>query len=47
MTIMVGEAPDAKEVKAVKTYLADMFDHVEVEVIDGKQSVYDYLIAVE
>lgn len=47
VTIMVGEAPDAKEVKAVKTYLADMFDHVEVEVIDGKQSVYDYLIAVE
>lgn len=47
VTLMVGEAPDDKEVKAVKKYLADMFAHVEIEVIDGHQSVYDYLIAVE
>ncbi len=47
VTIMVGEGPDEKEVNAVKKYLSDMFDHVEVEVIQGNQAVYDYLIAVE
>lgn len=47
VTLMVGEAPDAKEVKALKKYLTDMFGQVEVEVIDGEQNVYDYLIAVE
>lgn len=47
VTIMVGKNVDKKELNNVKAYLKDVSSHVEVEIIDGGQDVYDYLIAVE
>jgi DAK2 domain fusion protein YloV len=47
VTIMVGEAPDKKEVAQIRKYIEELYSHVEVEMVDGDQSIYDYLIAVE
>lgn len=47
ITMMIGQGPDKKEVAAIKKYVKEFYAHVEFETIDGQQSVYDYLIAVE
>ena len=47
VTLMVGANVDKKELAQVKATLKEVSPHVEVEVIDGGQDVYDYLIAVE
>jgi DAK2 domain fusion protein YloV len=47
VTLMTGANIDKKELALVKAYLKDVVPHVEVEVIDGGQDIYDYLIAVE
>ena len=47
ITIMIGDGVEKKEVEKLRQYIEDNFAEVEVEIIDGEQSVYSYLIAVE
>lgn len=47
VTIMVGEDVDDEESDEVELYFRDTYPEIEVEVIDGHQTVYAYLIAVE
>ncbi len=46
VTLMVGEGVSAKEVEVITSYLDETFA-VEVEVIDGGQDIYSYIISVE
>ena len=47
ITIMVGEEVDKKEVEKIREYIEKHFPEIEIEVIQGEQSIYDYLLAVE
>ena len=47
ITIMVGEDVEDDEVNQITEYLEEKYGDVEVEVVDGQQAIYDYLIAVE
>lgn len=46
LTIIVGQDKDDEEVKAITKYVEDNSD-LELEVIDGGQPVYSYLIGLE
>ena len=46
-TIFYGKEVSQKEMKEVQTYLKKTFIELEVEVIEGKQDIYSYIIAVE
>lgn len=46
VTLIVGEDVNDAEVEEAKSYIEDNFD-VELEVIDGKQPVYSFIIGVE
>ncbi len=47
VTIMYGEEVDEEEVNEIMAYLEEKYSDLEVEVVDGQQAIYDYLIAVE
>lgn len=47
ITVMTGETADKKEVAKIRKHIEESYSHVEVEIVDGGQAVYDYLIAVE
>lgn len=47
ITIMVGEGVDKQEVENLRQYVEENHKDVEVEVINGEQSIYAYLFAVE
>lgn len=47
VTLIVGEDATEQEVKLVEEYLADNFADVEVEVQQGLQPVYSFVIGVE
>ena len=47
ITVMIGEAVDKREMNRLRKFIEDNFSQVELELIDGKQEIYDYLIAVE
>lgn len=47
VTIMTGKETEKREIYKVRKYVEHNHGHVEVEIIDGQQEIYDYLIAVE
>ncbi len=47
ITIMVGQDVDEKEVKKLEKHINESFEELEIETIQGDQSVYHYLFAVE
>ena len=47
VTILVGEDGDLDFAQGVGDRLMDANDYMDVEVIDGKQPVYNYILAVE
>ncbi len=47
ITVMLGDSVDKREMNRLRKFIEDNFSQVELELIDGKQEIYDYLIAVE
>jgi len=47
ITLIVGDGVEKKEVEKLRQYVEDKYSEVEVEVIEGEQSIYAFLIAVE
>lgn len=47
VTILYGEDVSAEEASAFEDYIEDNFNHVEVELYNGKQPLYPYIISVE
>jgi len=47
VTIIKGEDASSDEMEALEAYIEDTFEDVEVEVHDGKQPLYSYILAVE
>ncbi|MER2088094.1 MAG: DAK2 domain-containing protein [Sporosarcina sp.] len=47
VTIIYGEDIDEKDASAIVSYVEDNFDHTEVELYNGKQPLYPYIISVE
>ncbi|EKF37462.1 MULTISPECIES: DAK2 domain-containing protein [Bacillus] len=47
VTIIKGEDATSDEMEALEAYIEKTFEDVEVEVHDGKQPLYSYILAVE
>lgn len=47
VTLIYGEGTDRDECEAIAEKVAEEFAHVEVEIQEGNQPVYNYLISVE
>ncbi|MDP4551191.1 DAK2 domain-containing protein [Alkalihalobacillus macyae] len=47
VTIIFGEDTDQKEAEALVAYVEEQFEDVEVELHEGNQPVYAYILAVE
>lgn len=47
ITLIIGEDVSAEEQSAIETYLAERFDHCEVEITQGLQPVYSFILGIE
>lgn len=47
VTVLYGEDVSEAEVEEIEAFLEANFDHVEVEVYNGKQPLYPYIISIE
>ncbi|WP_082234213.1 DAK2 domain-containing protein [Halobacillus massiliensis] len=47
VTIIYGEEADSEEIEALERFLEEQFEDLEVEVHEGGQPIYSYLLAVE
>ncbi|MGG1685331.1 DAK2 domain-containing protein [Pseudalkalibacillus sp. NRS-1564] len=47
VTIIYGEDTDQEEAESIVAYIEEQFDEVEVELHEGKQPIYSYIMAVE
>ena len=47
VTIFVGTGVDETEVAELEEYAQSLNEEVEVQIVDGKQDIYSYIIAVE
>ena len=47
VTILYGEDVSEEEASVMVSYIEDHFDHIEVELYNGKQPLYPYIISVE
>lgn len=47
VTIIYGENVTEEDVEQVESFISEQFDHVEVEVVEGKQSLYPYIFSIE
>lgn len=47
VTIIFGENVTESDVEQLENYISQNFDHVEVEVVEGKQSLYPYIFSIE
>ncbi|MGM0756669.1 MAG: DAK2 domain-containing protein [Bacillota bacterium] len=47
VTIIKGEDASSDEMEALEAFIEETFEDVEVEVHDGKQPLYSYILAVE
>ena len=47
ITVFCGESADANAKKRIEKFLADRIVDAEIVMIDGKQTVYEYVIALE
>lgn len=47
VTIIKGEDASEEEAEELAKYVSETFEDVEVEIHDGKQPLYSYILAVE
>lgn len=47
ITLFYGDDVNADEITAISEYIEEKYDNVELEVLEGNQPVYSYIIAVE
>lgn len=47
VTVIYGEDVTKKEVKALENYIEDTFSDVELDIYEGNQPIYSYILAVE
>lgn len=47
ITIMTGKDSDKIEIKEIKKYISQNYSNIELEIVDGGQAIYDYIISVE
>jgi dihydroxyacetone kinase-like predicted kinase len=47
VTIFFGQDVSEKEVEKIAEYIENIAPDVDVDIIDGKQDIYSYIIAVE
>nr|WP_245301434.1 DAK2 domain-containing protein [Virgibacillus natechei] len=47
LTVLQGEDSEDEEVKALVTYIEDVYENIEIEVHKGNQPVYSYIFSVE
>lgn len=47
VTILYGEDVPEAEAQKIVSYIEEQFDHVDVELYEGKQPLYPYIISVE
>lgn len=47
VTLLYGEDVSEEDANVFKDYIEETYDHVEVELYDGKQPLYPYIISVE
>ena len=47
VTILLGEDSDANEAAEIAAEIEKLFEEVEVEIHDGQQPVYPYILSVE
>ncbi|AOV08302.1 DAK2 domain-containing protein [Sporosarcina ureilytica] len=47
ITVLYGEDVSEEEATHIENYIDEHFDHVDVEVYNGKQPLYPYIISVE
>ena len=47
VTILYGEDVNDEDAEVIESYIEENFDHVEVELYNGKQPLYPYIISVE
>ncbi|WP_318615467.1 DAK2 domain-containing protein [Sporosarcina sp. YIM B06819] len=47
VTILYGEDVSEEDASSIASYVEDNFSHTEVELYDGKQPLYPYIISVE
>jgi len=47
ITIITGSDIDEKEIKKLEKHINNTFEELEIETIQGGQTVYHYLFAVE
>lgn len=47
ITIIYGKDVNENDVKMFTEYLSEEYEHLEVDIIDGKQAIYSYIISLE
>jgi dihydroxyacetone kinase-like predicted kinase len=47
VTLLVGEGATEEEVEEITSYINEKFEDIEVEVVQGNQPVYSFIIGVE
>lgn len=47
VTVIYGEDATEEDVEELESFIGENFDYVEVEVIEGKQSLYPYIFSIE
>ncbi|MEN2453014.1 hypothetical protein AAZF84_34470, partial [Bacillus sp. JR_15] len=47
VTIIKGEDASSEEMDELEAFIEETFEDIEVEVHDGKQPLYSYILAVE
>lgn len=47
ITMIIGEDVSAEEQSSIEAYLAERFDHCEVEITQGMQPVYSFILGIE
>lgn len=47
VTIIKGEDASSEEMDQLEAFIEETFEDIEVEVHDGKQPLYSYILAVE
>ncbi|MDM5297894.1 DAK2 domain-containing protein [Bacillus pumilus] len=47
VTIIKGEDASSEEMKALEAFIEESFEDVEIEIHDGQQPLYSYILAVE
>ncbi len=47
ITIIYGADVTTEEVEEIKNYIGENYSDLEIDIIDGKQDVYSYILSIE